>query len=208
MSLFAPLLPGDVRSVESRQPTTTAEFAAEAELVAGAAPSRQHQFWTGRALARDALAQLDHPREPIGRDSRGAPHWPAGVAGSITHTDRYAAVAVASSATYSSLGIDAEPIVLLPPEVVVVVTNPREQQRLQPVAGDHSALLAFVAKEAVFKAWWPWHGHQAERELDFADVALFPHEEDSLVAEHRAGEWLVRWGMAEGMLLAAVAVPA
>ncbi|HHU08655.1 MAG TPA: 4'-phosphopantetheinyl transferase superfamily protein [Intrasporangiaceae bacterium] len=195
MSLFAPLLPREVRVAEQWGPL----------------PDRDARFRAGRRLARDLIGA---PGATMPRGHRGAPVWPDGVVGSITHTQEYAAVAVASSRAVDSshavasshavdsIGIDAEPIAALPPETVAVVSNPQEIGSLDPVAAGAGALLSFVAKEAVFKAWWPLH----ERELDFAEVDLAPVGDGRLVAHHPEGEWPVRWRAAEGMLLAAVVV--
>lgn len=217
MSLFRPLLPASVHVAESIGPIgAESAFAEEDEAVARAIPQRRREFHDGRALARQALSALGIQPEPIRRGPRGAPIWPADVVGSITHTDRYAAAAIARSAQAVSLGIDAQPLALLPPEVVPVVTSSREQARLANVAGDLAALLAFVAKEAVFKAWWPL----TARELDFAEVELWPvtdgpAESGELIAElvsdrhpamPHALPWEVHWRVTDGLLLAAVAV--
>lgn len=216
MSLLAPLLPSGVCVAESRDLlASSAEYPQEAAAVVRAAPQRRDEFGTGRELARRALADLGLPAAPIPRGERGAPLWPDAVVGSIAHTEGYAVAAVAHAAALASLGIDVQPVVLLPPEAVMVVTSPAELERLTRAAGDLAALLAFVAKEAVFKAWWPLTG----RELDFDDVALWADESGLLIAEladpdpalaqsgGRAGlPWEVRWRVSDGLLLAAVAV--
>ena len=51
----------------------------------------------GRACARAALANLGQGEAVIGIDEAGAPLWPAGVVGSITHTKGYAAALVAKA---------------------------------------------------------------------------------------------------------------
>ena len=67
----------------------------EEELVAQAAPKRRRDFALGRACARAALSDLGQPDAVIGQGENGAPLWPAGVVGSITHTKGYAAALVA-----------------------------------------------------------------------------------------------------------------
>src|SRR6185503_18375584 len=76
-----------------------------------AVPKRQAQFRAGRYCAMLAIQAL-HGGSPmlVGRDANGAPLWPEGVVGSITHTDDVAAAAVASAADVLSLGIDTERI--------------------------------------------------------------------------------------------------
>ena len=127
MGLFAPLLPGEVRVAQRWGPL----------------PDRAARFRAGRRLVAQLIGEeyATMPRGP-----RGAPVWPDGVVGSITHTQEYAAVAIASSHAVDSLGIDAEPMVVLPPETVAVVSNPRELTELGRSAGGRAALLAFVAR--------------------------------------------------------------
>src|SRR5438874_13378259 len=67
----------------------------EAAAVASAVPSRQREFATGRACARQALAALGVAPVPLDRGAGGAPAWPAGGVGSITHCAGYRGAAVA-----------------------------------------------------------------------------------------------------------------
>ena len=66
-------------------------------LVAQAGPKRRRDFALGRACAHAALSTLGHDMAVIGRRENGAPHWPDGVVGSITHTSGYAAALVAEA---------------------------------------------------------------------------------------------------------------
>lgn len=209
--MLGPLLPPGVHLAESwNSPVIHSPFPDEEQLVARARADRRRQFLTGRSLARDALAALGHPPTAIGRDVRGAPLWPQGVVGSVTHTDRYAAVTLADHRTCSALGIDAEPLAPLPDDARDVVATPEEVRELTAVAGEHAGLLAFVAKEAVFKAWWP----REQTELDFLEVVLASETEPAHQGTLRAEiatprlQWQVRWRIAQDHLLAAVVVPA
>lgn len=129
---------------------------AEAAAIAGVAPRRRRTFAFGRACARRALGR----EVAIGIGPGGAPLWPAGIAGSITHTDDDAAAAVGA---VRALGIDLESRVhaaRTPDLAALVATTPHE--RAQPAA------LVFSAKESVYKCLYPTGG----RFLDFADVEL------------------------------------
>lgn len=91
-SLLARLLmPGVAgREIEDvGQPVVIA--AEETALVAKAGEKRRRDFTLGRFCARAALAQLGGDGEVIGQGRSGAPHWPDGFCGSITHTAGYAA---------------------------------------------------------------------------------------------------------------------
>ncbi|WP_306332212.1 4'-phosphopantetheinyl transferase [Streptomyces sp. KL109B] len=66
----------------------------EEALIARAVPKRRNEFTTVRACAHDALAGLGLAPVPLLPDERGAPGWPPGVVGSMTHCPGYGAAAV------------------------------------------------------------------------------------------------------------------
>jgi 4'-phosphopantetheinyl transferase EntD len=147
-------------------------FPGEEELVARAVDSRRREVVTARRCAREALTKLGYAPTPILRGPRGAPQWPAGVVGSITHCTGYRAAAVARSADVASLGIDAEPHEPLPADVPEAVTTGRELDRLDELRWHHPSVhwgrVLFSAKESVYKAWFPLTG----RWLGFEDAEL------------------------------------
>ena len=89
-------------------------FPEEEAAIARAVPKRRREFATGRGCARAALNRLGEPPVPILRGPQGAPLWPAGVVGSITHCDGYRAAAVARTSDIATVGLDAEPDKPLP----------------------------------------------------------------------------------------------
>jgi 4'-phosphopantetheinyl transferase EntD len=173
-------------------------FAAEEAVLARVVDKRRREFTTGRACARAALARLGVPPAPILPGARGAPQWPAGIVGSITHCDGYRAAAVAWAHDVTALGLDAEPNEPLPGGVLAVIASEAEVARLTTLDVAHPATepavpatrfaipaalaptsagvcwdrLLFCAKEAVYKAWYPLTG----RWLGFeqADVTIAP----------------------------------
>ncbi|MFD5778600.1 4'-phosphopantetheinyl transferase [Streptomyces sp. NPDC126933] len=208
------ILPPGVRSSEAFDDLAPAPlFPEEAALMAGRRPRRQAQFATARACARRSLAELGLPPAPLLPGAGGAPRWPAGVVGSITHCDGYRAAVVARSAEVAALGIDAEPAEPLPRGVLGLVASDSERAALERLAAGSPELcwdrLLFSAKEAVYKAWYP----SAERWLGFADAdvrfapsgtftaRLHPSEPPPDAPTHFEGRWLVR----NGLLLTAVA---
>ncbi|MGW7821409.1 4'-phosphopantetheinyl transferase family protein [Streptomyces puniciscabiei] len=84
-----------------REDPTTALYPQETAHLRHALPKRRREFATARVCARRALQALGLPPAPIPPGSNGAPQWPAGVVGSITHRRRYCAAAVALRATRS-----------------------------------------------------------------------------------------------------------
>jgi 4'-phosphopantetheinyl transferase EntD len=197
----------------------TGLFPEEAILVARATEKRRQEFTTGRECARGALAALGVAAAPILRGYRGAPQWPDGVVGSITHCDGYCAAAVARGQDLLAIGLDAEPNAPLPGGVLELVSLPAERARLRELGVASPAMgwdrLLFCAKEAVYKAWFP----VAQRWLDFHEADITIDAEHGtfsarllvpgpLVAGSPLTELRGRWLAARGLLLTAIVVSA
>ena len=214
------ILPPEVAVVEvfGDLPEATL-FPAEEATIARAVPKRRREFATARGCARAALAQLGEPPVPILRGPRGAPLWPSGVAGSITHCDGYRAAAVARTSDIITVGVDAEPDQPLPSGVLDTISLPAERAELaalcarQPGAACWDRLL-FCAKECVYKAWFPvaqeWLGFDDAEIVIDADAGTFtarllvpgPLVPGSLPTCLRG-----RWLAGQGLVAAAIAVP-
>ncbi|MEV6689038.1 4'-phosphopantetheinyl transferase superfamily protein [Streptomyces sp. NPDC051130] len=167
------LLPPGVTSSEAFDDEAPAPlFPAEAALMEGRLARRRRQFATARACARRCLAALGHSPAPLLPGPGGAPAWPAGVVGSITHCDGYRAAVADLSDRTSALGIDAEPAGPLPQGVLGLVTSAAERAHLRELAAAHRGVpwdrLLFSAKEAAYKAWYPATGVW----LGFRDAAV------------------------------------
>ena len=81
----------------------------ERTAIATAVKSRQQEFTAGRTCARRAMGHLGLPDMaiPVGADR--APIWPAGIAGSISHsTTRCVAAIGRHSDGIKALGLDLE----------------------------------------------------------------------------------------------------
>jgi len=125
----------------------------EERIVAGAALKRRRDFTLGRACAHAALAELDLDKGPIARAGNGAPVWPAGLVGSITHTPGYAAALVARAADFAGLGVDAELVGGVTRELWPRLFDAGEQDLLMGHPDPaRAATLLFSAKEACHKA--------------------------------------------------------
>ncbi len=214
------LLPGGVASVEAfTDDAGETPFPGEERFVERAVPRRRSEFVTARRCARAALAQLGIPPAPIGRAERGAPQWPEGVAGSITHCEGYRAAAVCRTGDpLLSLGIDAEPHAPLPPSIVGMVVTAAEMPTFERLARHNSEIawdrLIFSAKESVFKAWYPL----TRREVDFQDCRIDIHPAAGTIMGtlliDDAGRWphlnefSGHFTVARGLVLTAIAVPA
>jgi 4'-phosphopantetheinyl transferase EntD len=133
----------------------------EREIVAGASPRRVAEFATGRECARVAMSLVGAGSwdTPLLRDRRGAPSWPAGVLGSITHcTGWIGAVAAPTGRSLGlrGIGLDAEPRAPLPSGVLEVVASEAERAAVGRLAAEVPGIpwdtLLFSAKEAAYKA--------------------------------------------------------
>jgi 4'-phosphopantetheinyl transferase EntD len=208
------LLPAGCVGVTSREEVDAPLFPAERRAVSRAVEGRRREFVTARACAREALAGLGVVEAlaiPPGAD--GDPRWPAGIVGSIAHCEGLRAVAVARRAEVAALGIDAEPNVDLPPGVLEAISLPDERSRLHVCSEAEPAIswgrLLFSAKEAIYKAWFPF----VRRRLGFEDATItFDRERRVFSVQLRRGcdrdlpVWSGRWVAHEGFLLTAVTV--
>src|SRR5689334_11846907 len=114
--MLAGILPKDVASAEvfGGQCDDGELFPEEAALVAGAAAKRRRESTGARVGARLALARAGVQPAPIMPSPSGAPLWPSGIVGSITHCDGYRAAAIGRADAFAAIGIDAEPHETLP----------------------------------------------------------------------------------------------
>lgn len=164
--MLSSLLPAEIRTCEvfGNDRFDAVLWAEEAALVARAVPTRRQEFAATRSCARSALAALGHEPVPIGAGPRREPLWPTGVVGSLTHCEGYRAAAVASASRIQAVGIDAEVHTALPPGVLEATTSEEERRSWTRLARDvHWGVVAFSAKESVYKAWYPL----MQRWLDF-----------------------------------------
>lgn len=212
------LLPAPVVVEEAfDDPAGVVLFPEEEAALARAVDKRRREFTTTRWCARRAFARLDVPAAPVLPGHRGAPQWPDGLVGSITHCLGYRAVALARAEHLRAIGIDAEPNQELPAGVLKIVSRPEERAVLPGLARAdpevHWDRLLFSAKETVFKAWYPASGH----ELGFDDATLtFDPAARTFVAllhppftagpDGRATELLGRWFVGDGLVLTALAL--
>ncbi|MGP9017030.1 4'-phosphopantetheinyl transferase family protein [Streptomyces sp. BR1] len=169
------LVPEWARAAEAFfDPLGAAPHPAELRFLApGAVERRRREFATGRACARRALAALGAPAHgPLPRDARGAPVWPNGTLGSITHCTGYRAAVAARADEALALGVDAErrprPLSERATNAITTEWEARQLLRLQRELGHPWSMLLFSAKEAVYKAWHP----HARRPLSFRDAEV------------------------------------
>jgi 4'-phosphopantetheinyl transferase EntD len=191
-------------------------FPEEEAVIRNAVDKRRREFTTARHCARTALAELGFAPVPILPGARGAPGWPAGVAGSMTHCVGYRAAAVARATEVPAVGIDAEPHEALPDGVLDMIVRDEERSRLGRLSVDEPGVcwdrLLFSAKESVYKVWFPLTG----RWLDFGEASVTPLTSGAFTARllvpgpvvdgRRLDTFTGRWLVRNGLVVTAIAL--
>ncbi|MGW5110167.1 4'-phosphopantetheinyl transferase Npt [Nocardia sp. NPDC004123] len=195
---------------------------AEEHLIARSVDKRRREFIGSRHCARQALQPLGEPAVAIGKGERGAPVWPRGIVGSLTHCEGYQAAALAHHLRFRSVAIDAEPNESLPDGVLDSVALPQEREWLQTnPSGLNLDRVLFCAKETTYKAWFPL----TKRWLGFEDAHVtFTVDEESggdgagtFHTELLVSGWVIdggsplhsfdgRWRIEDDLILTAIAL--
>ncbi|OZD09277.1 4'-phosphopantetheinyl transferase [Rhodococcus sp. 06-235-1A] len=216
------ILPNGVVSAELfADPPGLTPHPLEAPLVAKAVDKRKREFTSARHCARVAMEKLGVEPAPIMRGKSGAPQWPKGVVGSLTHCDGYRGAVLAYSMQVRSVGIDAEPHGPLPDGVLEAVSLPAERDWLATAGREdvHWDRVLFCAKEATYKAWEPltgrWLGFEDahitfERTGSGDDISGTFHSELLVPGDTVTGPPLSafdgRWMVAGGLVMTAISV--
>ncbi len=159
----------------------------ERSFVQRAVAARRAEYGTGRVLLR----HLAGTSAPIGTRVDRTPAWPEGLVGSLAHDHRFVVAAVSSLPGIRSIGLDIEPVRVLDRATAALVVRPDEE--VDP-------LLAFVAKEAAYKAWHGIGGRMLEHHDVRVVVRGDPRTgapaafEASVVGDAHLHGWCVRSG--------------
>ncbi len=210
--LLAELLPENTATAELySDPPGLELFPAEEAVIARSVEKRRREFTTVRHCARLALRDLGVPAAPILPGERGAPGWPDGTVGSMTHCDAFRGAAVAHAADVRTIGLDAEPSAPLPDGVLDAIALPEEHAMVQRLdAGVPADRLLFSAKESVYKAWFPI----TRRFLRFEEALIELGADGTFHARiliHMPGGpqgFDGRWVHRDGLVVTSIAVPA
>lgn len=188
----------------------------EADCIRHAGEKRRREFAAGRRCAREALARLGVVDFPLLPDEDRVPCWPEGFVGSISHCPGYVGVAVAPADRLRALGLDAEQGGPLRPRLAPRVCTAAERarfERLPRLAAADWPKLAFSAKEAFYKAYFPLTRSRIgfrDVEVEFAPAdraftARLLRSDVPTAGGHRSlsGRYAVR----EGLVVTCVALP-
>ncbi|CAN5807117.1 4'-phosphopantetheinyl transferase superfamily protein [soil metagenome] len=128
----------------------------ERTVVARTVARRRTEFASGRVLLRTLLGRS----VVIPRDPNGAPRLPHGMCGSVAHDHRFVVAAIGAEPHVRALGIDIEPMTSLDGDVADAILRADDDT--------DDPMLAFVLKEAAYKAW----SEPGRPLLDHVDVQL------------------------------------
>lgn len=150
----------------------------ERAAIERSSPKRQQEFATGRVLAREALAALGITGFDLVNGEDRCPVWPEGIAGTVSHSDTLAVVAVARMAEVGTVGVDVEHRAVLERRLWRLTMLPDEIAYLDAVPEDTRGVLAlaiFSLKESLYKAQYP----RSREYMGFSALAveLTPNEE-------------------------------
>ncbi len=143
----------------------------ERRQIGRAGDRRKAEFFAGRHYARLALQQAGADVASLPMDEAGAPQWPPGFTGSISHTADCCAAVAARSEGIGGIGLDLERLGrisrplwrrLFTQEELVILEG------LDPAGLDLASTWLFCAKEAFYKAQYPTTGLR----LGFLDVTV------------------------------------
>jgi len=173
-ALVESLFPPGAAAAELRAPGDPALLDPEEALsVARAVPKRVGEFAAGRLCARSALARFGAGSFAVRMAPDRRPLWPAGLVGSITHTQGFCAAVIGEQARFVGLGLDTEkadavgpmlwPSICVAEELAWIASLPAEERT-------RAATLVFAAKEAFYKCQYPSTGEW----LSFSDVRIVP----------------------------------
>jgi 4'-phosphopantetheinyl transferase EntD len=146
-------------------------FPYEQDYVAHAVAKRQAEFGTARVCAREALSRLGVGPCSLVPNTDRSPRWPAGIRGSIAHTDDWCAVAVTGAPAIVGIGLDLEADTAFEPELEGAICTRAELNWIRSF--DRAEMgwlgpLVFSAKEAFYKCQYA----VTSTRLNFKDVEL------------------------------------
>jgi len=163
----------ELASVHLDSPSNVLALLGDPSALPRAVPKRRAEFAAGRHAAALALTRFGCA-EPVQREQSGAPRWPVGFVGSISHGAGVAVAAAASSRDYRGLGIDIEAWLsdAQCAEVSCRILKPVELERLRQALPELSnagcVSLGFSVKESLYKCLNPI----AEEFIEFEDAQL------------------------------------
>ena len=138
-----------------------------------AVAKRRCEYLAGRVLFQQLLQHYRLPARQLLSHPAGAPVWPAGFTGSISHADGQAICCLVPDSQYQAIGIDIETLLSADScaELAPHILQPEERlllSQLHAVSEAEALTIAFSAKESLYKALYP----QVQRFFGFEEARL------------------------------------
>lgn len=200
------LFPKTVCYIETWEPLKEPLFPRERLLLKNATASRVEEFTSVRACAQIALSYFGIARPPLIADSIRGPKWPSGFVGSLTHTGKYCAAAVARMDSYQSIGIDAEWANPLPyglEERILTVHERKTDLPITSLKRDLWGTLLFSIKESVFKTWAPLTGEFLDflqGEVKISEISPYEGTHVTRISNNDQSTICGRWFIRDGLI--------
>lgn len=136
-------------------------------------PKRRNEFLAGRWCVQQCYGQLGIVADLPAMNADRSPAWPAGVRGSISHSDTLAIAVVTHEADVGLVGVDVESIVAMAESDRALdnsIACKAEVETITRIGFDHQQAMAliFSAKESLYKALYPRVG----RYFDYLDARV------------------------------------
>lgn len=171
------------------EPEATVDVGPIGSILPGLALSvhkiRRSRFEEGREAANQALKQVGFGGVAlIEKSAKGAPLFPEGFTGSISHTKDWAVAVAAREADYLAIGVDIEAADrVFKNSIAPRITNDEERAQFSDF-GEQDVLVIASIKEATYKALFP----DAQRWIGFHEVALRRADENTVQVEMKAAD--------------------
>ena len=175
--------------------------------------NRASEYLAGRYCAQQALLALTQRNMQVGANSDRSPIWPAGIVGSITHGNNFAAAIVAYKKHYRALGLDCEEKIKrrVGNRFESLILSDAELTRIECSNMDRQQLITiiFSAKESIYKALYPITNKFMEfRDCQFLEIdrhnANFEVTSGDLLNQRSGRRIAVRYAIQDRMIMTSI----
>jgi len=136
--------------------------ATESPLALGVSAARLRELKAGRAAAHHGLLAFNCDEHSILMSETGAPIWPKGYCGSISHNQKHVCALISRTDAYVSVGVDLDDPRPIGAAAMTYVASRSEVQLAGltiGASGDELDRVVFCIKEAAFKCFSSVLGH-------------------------------------------------
>lgn len=161
----------------------------EYALLMGQNIKRRMELCTGRYCAHVALEKIGYSDFPLLRDECGAPIWPEGTTGSISHSGDMTAAVVTFSKTIQGIGFDIQDKRIPFPSRILSILFHRDETAsflaVPPQISDLYAYAVFSAKESAIKCFYTVLGEVVDLNNIVLEMNLWNGEFAAVISNDR-----------------------